>query len=433
MKKSFLLIILIIFCIYNASQASELVNPKSQALLDDIRIDISDSMSRIMDFESSEWNVYLSKPEENNVSLGIIVEPSSKTVLSVSSQGMGASMGLKVGDILKRITINSVVHEKSYQRIEASSGDKVSAFVTRDGANIELNTVIPNNVTPHWQLFASPSNELVFDTENNQLKTQMFQSNDSVEILEKLQGRINLMLSDIQRLEAEADNVEFQVDLSQKTKSETRFGITIDKTTNQVIRVDEGGSADSLMLQPGDYIKSIRVNGERLKDISELTLADGDKLDVSVERDNQQLNLTTQVQSKLIPAWRFVVEKEAQYPDTACGVVTLLMTPKIAQDIYNVEAAQLDGDNVISSKVIFKLKAGAHSFKLYDKIPSDKVVSSFRQRRPYKVGKTFEVKIEPNKRYYLAAKFDRTKRWKTKDGEYWEPMLWKVEDYECSL
>lgn len=418
---------------FNALQASGLVNPKSQALLDDIRIDISDSMSRFMDYETNEWNVYLRKTKENNVNLGIIVEPSSKTVLSVSSHGMGASIGLKVGDILNSVVVSEAVYKKNFQRIEASSGDKVSAFVTRGGEDLELNTMIPDNVTPHWQLFASPNNALILDAENNLLQKHQLQSRDSVAILEKLQARINLMLSDIQRLEAESDNLEFQVDLSQLTKSETRFGVTIDRATNQVIRVDEGSNADSLKLKPGDLIKKIQVNDKRVKNISELVLTDGDKLDVSVERDNQWVNLATQVKSKSIPAWRFLVENEPQYPAKACGVVTLLFTPKITQDIYNVEVAQLDDDNIISSKVIFKLKAGTHSFKLYDKIPSERVLSSFRQRKPYKIGKTLEVKIEPNKRYYLAAKFDRTKRWKTKDGEYWEPMIWKVEDYECSL
>ncbi|GAA0211332.1 hypothetical protein GCM10009123_18120 [Kangiella japonica] len=431
MKKSFLLFVFISLHVLNA-QASELSNPKSQALLADIRMDINDSLSRVMDIERSDWTVLLRKPEDSYISLGIILEPSSKTVLSVSSHGLGSTLDLKVGDILYSMSINGTSYKNNLQELKASGGDKVTALVKRGDKEIELDTIIRHEVTPHWQLFASPHNSFL-DAENNQIKTQQLQSAASISILKKLQGRINSMLSDIQRLEAESDNPDFHLDLSQRTKHETRFGVTIDRTTSQVIRVDEGSNADSLKLQPGDLIKNIKVNGKSVKNVSQLTLIDGDNLDVSVERDGQLISLTTQAKSNALPAWRFLVERDPEYPDSACGVVTLLLTPRISEDIYNVEASQLDGDNIISSKVIFKLKAGSHSFKLYDKIPSDKVVSDFRKRRSYKIGKTFVVNVEPNKRYYLASKFDRTKRWKTRNGEYWEPMVWKVEDYECSL
>lgn len=433
MKKILLILGLITLSLFNTMQASQLKHPKSQELLDDIRMDINDSLSRVMDFETIDWIVSLSKPEESYVALGIILEPSSKTVLSVSSHGLGVTLGLKVGDILDSMSLNGVSYKNNFQRLKVSGGDEVTAFVKRDENDFELNTVVPYDVTPNWQLFASPRNSLILGAEYSQLNTQRLQSEDSKAILVKLQSRVNSMLGDIQRLEAELDNADFHVNLIQQSKHQTRFGVTIDRSTNRAIRIDEGSNADSLNLQPGDLIKQIKVNGKRVNKVSELALSDGDNLDVSVDRDGQLLSLTSQVHSKTIPAWKFSIEREPQYPESACGVVTLLLTPRISEDIYNVEASQLNGDNIISSKVIFKLKAGTHSFKLYDKIPSDKVVSSYRKRRAYKIGKTFELNIEPNKRYYLASKFDRTKRWKTKDGEYWEPFVWKVEDYECSL
>ena len=433
MKQGLFLFVLIILSSINASQAFDLNHPKSQVLLDDIRRDISDSLSQIMDIESSDWNVYLRKPKESYIFLGVIVEPSSKTILSVSSHGLANTLGLKVGDVLESISLNGKRYQSNFLKLKATGGDKVSAIAKRGPKELKLDTVVTHDVTPHWQLIASPNADFVVGDENHELNSQRLQSKDSIVILEKLQSRINTVLGDIQRLEAESDNSKFEVSLSQQSKSQTRFGVTIDRTTNKVIRIDEGSNAYSLNLQPGDFIKGVKVNGKVMESVSSLSLSDGDELEVSIERGSQLLNLTTQVQSKEIPAWKFFVQRERQYSDSACGVVTLLLTPQISEDIYNVEASQLNGDNIISSRVIFKLKPGTHSFKLYDQIPSERVVSSFRKRRAYKIGKTFELKIEPNKRYYLASKFDRTKRWKTKDGEYWKPMVWKVEDYECSL
>jgi len=47
--------------------------------------------------------------------------------------------------------------------------------------------------------------------------------------------------------------------------------------------------------------------------------------------------------------------------------------------------------------------------------------------------KDLEITIEPNKIYYIGAKFIRENRLKRKGELYWEPVVWKEKALNCDL
>ena len=100
MKNAFKVVFLMIaLVIAGNSEASNLKADKSRKLLDNIRMDISETLDSIATIEShNDWTVYLSKTDGKLVRMGLVIEPSTNTVLSVAADGTAKSMGLVAGD-----------------------------------------------------------------------------------------------------------------------------------------------------------------------------------------------------------------------------------------------------------------------------------------------------------------------------------------------
>ncbi|GAA5218441.1 hypothetical protein ACFSJ3_07730 [Corallincola platygyrae] len=114
-------------------------------------------------------------------------------------------------------------------------------------------------------------------------------------------------------------------------------------------------------------------------------------------------------------------------PSKACGRISSFANPPATQDLHRVTIDRLNDKNV-TSKGFYVLEPGIYQVKVYEQINDHRL----RAGRNRGTSKTIEVKVEPNKRYHLAAEFIKDKRY-SKTNKYWEPVIWKVTDEACEL
>lgn len=112
----------------------------------------------------------------------------------------------------------------------------------------------------------------------------------------------------------------------------------------------------------------------------------------------------------------------------ACGFVSVFFSP-LGPDLYPASITEVNGKYSIRRNGEIKLPAGKHQLLIHEGIPSNE---KRRITRRASKGILIEFIVEPNKRYHLAAKFNRKKQLSNKD-DFWKPYVWKEVDVECSL
>ncbi|GAA4354187.1 hypothetical protein [Kangiella marina] len=427
----FLIVIFFSYSVY----ASELSDNKSKALLGDIRQDISHSLSQVGKLEgNNDWSVSLLKHGRGTTPLGAVIEASSNLVLSVSANGIAQQLGVISGDRLQKLWVGEELYLDNFSKVKMSEGDQVRLLLLRAGERIESSLKIQNINFPSWKLLSDPGSEDVTTLKKVKLINNI-SSSKGKELLRQLELRVNKKLAEIYRVESEHAGMRFGFEVMQAPLEMYELGLSIDQSDQVVISVDANSNADRLGLMKGDRVVGITLNGELYKNkLATLSVEEGDHVQVQVMRNDELYSFATEIEPTTIPSWYLTVNDATKPKLSGCGVVTFLFTPKLVQDIYNVEASQIDGESVLISKTIHQLKAGQHSLKLYDKIPAKELLPSINtSKRFYRESKMLDLIVESDKRYFIGAKFDRNKRYKTRGGAYWEPVILKVEDYKCSL
>ncbi|WP_223670825.1 hypothetical protein [Kangiella shandongensis] len=434
----YLLSIIILFVSFYGQMvnAVELANEKSYALLKNIKSDISETLARINELEADigdhSWGVFLSSPENEFVKVGAIVEPSTQQVLSVSAEGVAKKLGLTVGDVIKRAEVNDGVVNDNFSQLNLKQGDELEVMVSRQGKRIELKTIISSSFIPRWELYSKSSGE--FDDDAIYMEPgEELKSRTSLIYLNRLQERLNLRLSKIHQLETKQGDGNLTFTVTKQPHTLVELGLLLDEEQGEVINVSSDSNADRIGFKAGDRIQKILVNDKVYKQkLSELKLSQGLELQFKVKRAHNTLTLSSVIGGGESPAWHLSVNENAD--QSSCGLVTFLINPSEARELYRVDATKLNGETVSHYKVNYELQPGRYEFKLYDKIPVTKVTPIVAKRRPFsRKSKKLVVKVEANKRYFLGAKFNRTDRYKTRKGLYWDPVVVKVDDYECTL
>lgn len=420
-----------------AGVSKPLTSDRSVALVSDISDDISQTLAQINRIEGREggrsWTVKLSRGNSKLIRVGVIIEPATQQVLSVTVDGIGNILGLRVGDVIKNITKNDVTIDTNLSQIVLTHGDDLSLTVNRGDDTLKLQTVVSSNFIPTWQLFSDSATQSIKAdiSKSKEFKPQNIKSPLSLELLKKLQQRINVTLGEVYKLESKNAAKELIINIHQPRATETRLGLTIAPDTGRVLMVEDGSNAQKLGFKARDVIQNVEINGQQYSgDLASLTLNDKDQLAVTIERQGKPRVLKSTVAASSIPSWALNV---GSYADTkteqsdACGVITMFFDPPFTQDIYKAQLTEVDGNlqTRFERTDTVTLKAGKHQLLIHEEIPS-------RLKRREGSGKLVEFLVQPNKRYFLGVKFDRSKRF-TKSDAFWQPYVWKVEDYNCSL
>ena len=114
-----------------------------------------------------------------------------------------------------------------------------------------------------------------------------------------------------------------------------------------------------------------------------------------------------------------------------CGRISIFHTPPAARDLYPVLLLRLDGNNKVHTREIFRVAPGRHVVEMHELItdPMLRRKPNYRQR-----AKALTIDVEPGYTYKLAARFIHKKRLDVgPDGNYWEPVVWKVQAQACEM
>lgn len=433
MKSLIFIVALCGFFIPCLSNASELADDKSRALLSEIRTDISQTAAKIKGLEEQQnnidWRIHLFRSSSKLIKIGVVIEPRTQLILSVTTGGIGQELGVKPGDIISQAYKNGNAIANDISQLELTHGDELKLVVERADKTLTLKEMVRSNYTPRWDLYSATLAEASdFSGELKDNFEHDIQSEQSSLFLTALQARIDSKLAEIYRLESKRTSKPLAIEAYNEAHTETRLGLLIDKNTNTVISVVKDSNADSLGFKSGDIITEAIVNGKSSKNgLQSLNISDGDNLSFSIRRDGKERLLSSKAKSVDIPSWRLSVDSKETYETGSCGIITVFFDTPFTQDIYKAQLTEVDGDllSPLRRNDSVKLKAGKHKLLIHEKIPSD-------LKRRAGSGKLIEFLVEPNKRYFLGVKFDRNKRF-TKTDQFWEPYVWKVEGYECSL
>jgi len=113
-----------------------------------------------------------------------------------------------------------------------------------------------------------------------------------------------------------------------------------------------------------------------------------------------------------------------------CGEVSIFYRPPSARNLYPVTINKIDDDSSKREHYNFRLPIGKHTIYLHEFINDPDFT---RRGRALNKAKSIEVDIKKNVTYHLGAKFIRKNRHKTLNGKYWEPIIWKTTERDCTL
>jgi hypothetical protein len=111
-------------------------------------------------------------------------------------------------------------------------------------------------------------------------------------------------------------------------------------------------------------------------------------------------------------------------------MISVYKQPPYQKNIYFVNIDSIDGVPVKSGSHGFQLSPGKHKIKVIEQIQDNHFTRRRGEMKNYHV---MEIMVEPNKKYYLGAKFIRKNRSKLKTGEYWDAIVWKTSNKDCSF
>ncbi|WP_417361964.1 PDZ domain-containing protein [Gallaecimonas pentaromativorans] len=234
---------------------------------------------------------------------------------------------------------------------------------------------------------------------------------------------------------AESDgNIKHQV-LEEPARRFYDWGAVMNKDF-EVVAVTPGSDAAQMGIQKGDKVLSVNgklTNRRELKDVlAQLNdLENGAALSVQVQRGKEKSSFSTEVHVKVIPAWRLEIQPKAATAAVdpgQCGRVSVFFTPPQARDLYPAYVNSIDGKGVLRTIDSFELSPGRHTIALHELITDYRLS---HRGMGMENAKLLTIDVEPNKVYYMAAKFLPENRFKTYKSQFWEPVMWRVADKAC--
>jgi membrane-associated protease RseP (regulator of RpoE activity) len=276
---------------------------------------------------------------------------------------------------------------------------------------------------------------------------------ESKALLQELQQQISATVAAIAESEKRAGNdaKSLHIVLNIPGRESPNLGLILDVDDEKgfrVLSVSLGSLAETLNIEPGDVITSIngvdtRKNTPQTVFAELESLITGDTLVIDLKKKGALSTIETKITGKYTPPIRIEIGDSSvvtaksvnidsnEVDESACGKVSVFFKPPSTRNLYSAYITHINDENVRDSRSSFRLPVGKHTLYLHELI-SD---SFFKRRsklpqRP----KTIEIDVEENTTYYLAAQFFPENKFKERNGEYWEPVIWKERaDAACEL
>ena len=249
------------------------------------------------------------------------------------------------------------------------------------------------------------------------------------------------------------------IDLVIPARRAVDLGLLVDATSAahareglRVLGTSPGGAADQLGVRAGDIITA--VNGHSLRELgadstgralaaatlkaSVDQLAGDSRLQLDVRRDDALLSLNGSVRGVQMPSVHLVLGDGAVNSTDpastahACGRISLVDLAPRQQHLYGATVLLVDGVSPGPSGASnYRVSAGDHELMVGERIPTKVMgmgdLASLRRNRP----KTLSVTVKPNTTVLIAARFNESQASQLNQGNYWEPVAWKVVVETC--
>lgn len=270
-------------------------------------------------------------------------------------------------------------------------------------------------------------------------------SEKTEQLLQQMETQIVSTLKAIAANEVKSgrDMTDFKYKFSLPAHESASLGAVVD--TNErgdgltVLSITPGGVADELGIRPFDKIMSINgreiVPTETSDTVAQLfNLRAGDELTLVLASGDTLRTIETRVKGQRIPSIALSIGDAGigamtslsnSSTDNECGRVSVFFNPPLVKDYFKAYFHKINDDHKKRNREQVKLKPGKHTIYLHELI-SDKV-------KNYRKAKPIEIDVQPNTTYHLAAKFNRAKKYSANKGEYWEPIIWKTSEKQCSF
>ncbi|HEY9031240.1 MAG TPA: PDZ domain-containing protein [Kangiella sp.] len=161
LMKSTLLSACLLVSLSASAQTNELKSAEAQILADNLKREISRTLAEINRLESKQdsttesLSLVLSEPAYQSISFGVVIDPDSNTVLSVTPHSNAEALGLKAGDVIKELSVDGVVVKKIADGLKLKSASSIEAQIRRGDRTIPLNAIAQSNLIPAWSLQVS--------------------------------------------------------------------------------------------------------------------------------------------------------------------------------------------------------------------------------------------------------------------------------------
>lgn len=121
-----------------------------------------------------------------------------------------------------------------------------------------------------------------------------------------------------------------------------------------------------------------------------------------------------------------------------CGRVSAFTSMPRSKQLFPIILRRIDGVEMASGAAPnFRLSTGKHVLMLADAIPPVELTNNERAKlrqlrnRRMEQFKFFEIDVQPDTTYYLAAKLAASYPRDVTSNDHWEPVVWKQVSQRC--
>lgn len=279
-------------------------------------------------------------------------------------------------------------------------------------------------------------------------------TSESTNLLSQLQEQIRVTLLAVSNNERRAGKSmhDFHYLFSVPAQEITYLGLILELDNAndgyEVLSVTPGSAADKLAIKSKDHIlkiNDITINNSTTESAVRFLndLKPGDILNLTVKSKEGQRKLTTELIGQYVPKINLelgsdnsLVSMETGGLDSVnkssevCGKVSIYPVTPEARDIYPATIHKINDDHLKRNRNSFKLSVGKHIIFLHEHIG---VKNLYNKGRISRKAKSIEIDVKEHTTYHIGAKFNQNKKFKTHNGEYWTPTVWKKSNQKCNF
>lgn len=211
-----------------------------------------------------------------------------------------------------------------------------------------------------------------------------------------------------------------------------------------ILSVTPGSLASSHGLRVGDEIAMLNgiavsagTEAGILKKIQQLQV--DEEVSLTFNRNGKKQEIVIPVSGKYVPRIKLEIGNEyaktslasTATPDlTACGEVTVSLTPPVTGQLYPVSFYLDDERDNKEQLAVIKLPIGKHTVNVYAQAGNGHEDGSYNDKSPAKV---IEINVRANTSYHLAARVFSENNAGSQSNKDWDAVIWKTSQRECRL